>query len=113
MGIITISNINSKSLEEMLIKRERGEWNFLLIDVREWNEWGEEYIEGTDYLLPYSNFLYEVRRIHKLKETPIVLYCSTGKRSLRCLNTLKQVGFRQLYNLTKGLQGYSGTILYP
>lgn len=113
MRIITISNINSEQLEKMIYRRSIGELNFILVDVREWSEWGEKYISGTDFLLPYSNFLYEVRRIHNSKEVPVVIYCSTGKRSLRCINSLKQVGFKELYNLKGGIELYRGTILYP
>jgi sulfur-carrier protein adenylyltransferase/sulfurtransferase len=37
----------------------------------------------------------------------IVLYCKSGVRSARALNTLRQLGFRKLWNLSGGINAWA------
>lgn len=113
MNKVSPSKINSEKLKNLLEKREVGDIDFILVDVREYVEWGSSYIKGLDYLLPYSNFVFEVRKILKYKERTIVLYCSSGKRSLRCLNSMISLGFRKVLNLIGGIEKYNGLKVYP
>lgn len=41
----------------------------------------------------------------KDKETIIIAYCRSGKRSLKAIKILKKAGFKNLYNLENGFDG--------
>ncbi len=74
----------------------------VLVDVRTHDEYNSGYIENSlniDYL---SNDFSE--NIEKLdKNTPIVLYCRSGKRSSLSANKLSKLGFKEIYNLEGGI----------
>ena len=41
------------------------------------------------------------------KETPILLYCRSGKRSLRAMNIMLSQGFKDVYNMEGGITAFS------
>lgn len=110
---ISFNYLTSSKLISLLKNRKYHLADFLLVDVREWREWGNEYIEGTDYLIPYSNFIYNVRKLHSFKDKKIVLYCSSGKRSRRALESMLAMGFKEVINLQGGIEKYNGSKIYP
>ncbi|RNL84898.1 rhodanese-like domain-containing protein [Sinomicrobium pectinilyticum] len=74
-----------------------------LVDVRTPEEYGEGHIQGA-LNLDYSNpdFIGQWEGIDK--ETPVYLYCRTGKRSAKASKTLDSLGFKEVYNLKGGYQ---------
>ncbi len=74
--------------------------NFQLLDVRE----AKEFVEGK---LNYTHHIPLQELEQKLaalsQETPIVVYCRSGGRSLKACTLLQAKGFR-VYNLQGGLQ---------
>jgi rhodanese-related sulfurtransferase len=66
-----------------------------LIDVRGADEFGVKHIEGAE------NDPVETIDDADLgsKDTPLVLYCSSGARSARAATTLRSKGYKQVYEL--------------
>ncbi|KWW99313.1 adenylyltransferase/sulfurtransferase MoeZ [Carbonactinospora thermoautotrophica] len=82
------STISVKQLKEMM---DRGE-DFLLVDVREPNEYEIVKIPGS-VLIPKGEFL-TGEALEKLpQDKKIVLHCKTGGRSAECLAIAKNAGF--------------------
>ena len=78
--------------------------NALIIDVRNKREFEEGHIRGSINIPEY-----EINKnIEKLinKDTIIILYCSSGYRSLEAYRKLKEYGYKNVYNLYKGLENY-------
>ena len=74
----------------------------ILVDVRTHDEYSSGYIENSlniDYLS--IDFNQNVEELDK--NTPIVLYCRSGKRSSRSANILSKLGFKEVYNLHGGI----------
>jgi adenylyltransferase/sulfurtransferase len=71
-----------------------------LIDVRERNEWDLGRIAGAR-LIPVSTIQAHASELNTADE--IVLYCKTGVRSARALQSLRELGFRKLWNLQGGI----------
>jgi Rhodanese-related sulfurtransferase len=71
----------------------------LLIDVRDKDEYDKGYMKNA-VNIPYKGILMDIRRYSK--ETIIILYCSTGKRSHIAFNLLKKFGYNNVYDLGKG-----------
>lgn len=92
-------DITPKELQERLKKGD----NLVLVDVREPNEWQIVRLDGAR-LIPVNSVMEHASELSTADE--IVLYCKSGVRSARALHTLRQLGFRKLYNLRGGILGW-------
>ncbi len=101
------ANINNGipeiSCEELNAVMKKGNPKFQLIDVRGSDEFTGElsHIEGAKLktLGPeLSKFLKELNR-----DTEIVFVCRSGARSANSTNEAKELGFKNIYNLTGGM----------
>ncbi|MBK8817515.1 MAG: rhodanese-like domain-containing protein [Methylococcaceae bacterium] len=51
------------------------------------------------------NFASDVSKIVPTKETPILLLCRSGQRSLAAARALEEVGYQHLVNIVDGFEG--------
>ena len=100
--------LDGDELEALLEARELGFINFTLVDVREWMEWQQMRIVGTDVLVPTTSFYEALSQIEDKKDEPIILYCLTGSRSNYCMMVMKQSGYNHVCNLTYGIVSFHG-----
>ena len=77
-----------------------------LIDCREPDEFAIGHIEGAE-LLPLSNFPAETAAKLAQKEQAILIYCHHGGRSARAAEYLVSLGFKDVRNLTGGIDAWS------
>jgi molybdopterin/thiamine biosynthesis adenylyltransferase/rhodanese-related sulfurtransferase len=89
------STISVVQLEHMLKERDEGSRDFVLVDVREPNEYEINQIPGS-VLIPKGEFL----NGHALGQLPevdsgrqVVMYCKTGVRSAETLAIVKGAGY--------------------
>ncbi len=100
------STISVHDLKQMLEERERGERDFVLIDVREPIEWEIATIEGAE-LIPKGEFL-DGSALEKLPtDKPIVLHCKVGGRSAEVLAVLHGAGFSDAVHVGGGINAWS------
>ena len=101
-----IYQIGAAELHDM-INRQQG---LALVDVRAVGEYNSNHIKGA-VNIPAP----ELRHRHKEldKNKPVILVCSTGHRSSLGTSLLKQVGFRELYNVAGGMTGYGAAGFAP
>ena len=88
------------NLSELKKKQLQGA---VIIDVRNHKEYKEGHIEGSINIPEYeinNNFV----NIIKNKNIEIVLYCSSGYRSIKAYKKLKKMGYNKIYNLYGGLE---------
>ncbi|MCK9565651.1 MAG: rhodanese-like domain-containing protein [Methanothrix sp.] len=75
----------------------------VILDVRTPQEYSSGHLNGSinlDFRSPSFRDL-----IEKLdRNYAYLLYCRTGRRSARAAMLMKSLGFRELYNLTKGIE---------
>lgn len=96
-------NINTSELKKILDEKEE----ILLLDVRTEEEFDILNIE-TSVNVPLMELLYNVDEIEPYKEKKVVVYCRSGHRSITACNLLYMEGFRNLYNLDKGIIDFTG-----
>lgn len=101
-------NIDADELTSLLEARELGMVNFKLVDVREWMEWKSARIEGTDVLVPTSNFFQTLTEANLSMDEHIIVYCHVGSRSAHCQRILTDMGYLKASNLYGGIVAYSG-----
>ena len=69
----------------------------LLIDVRTKSEFDSGHLEGALHQ-PYQDILKLPKLEEVDKDKPIVVYCRSGRRSGFAYDTLKEAGFKNVYN---------------
>jgi phage shock protein E len=70
----------------------------LLIDVRTADEFAAGHIAGSK-LLPYDEIIARTSELPTDPQTPIIVYCRSGRRSAIAAETLVGLGFTEIYDL--------------
>jgi adenylyltransferase/sulfurtransferase len=86
----------------MLKERESGERDFVLVDVREPNEYEINQIPGS-VLIPKGEFLNGNALGQLPNDKPVVLHCKTGVRSAEALAVLKGAGYSDAVHVGGGV----------
>lgn len=96
------STISVHELKRMLDARAAGDEDFVLIDVREPNEYEIVQIEGA-ILIPKGEFL-DGSALEKLpQDRRIVLHCKVGGRSAEALAVVKGAGYSDAVHVGGGI----------
>ena len=103
------SFVTSVELEKCLEKREAGEINFLLVDVREQMEYDHQHVKGVDLLNPTSTFQSWGQNFFDTnREKTVIFTCRTGSRSANVQRVFKQNGMENVINHYGGIVSYDG-----
>jgi adenylyltransferase/sulfurtransferase len=96
------STISVHQLADRLDARNKGADNFVLIDVREPNEYEINRIPGS-VLIPRGEFLSGEAFAKLPSDKQIVLHCKSGKRSADALAVVKRIGFTDAVHVGGGV----------
>ena len=96
------STISVTQLESMLKEREEGSRDFVLVDVREPNEYEINKIPGS-VLIPKGEFLNGNALGQLPSDKQVVLHCKSGVRSAEALAVLKGAGFENSVHVGGGV----------
>ena len=103
------STISVVQVEHMLKERDEGARDFVLVDVREPNEYEINQIPGS-VLIPKGDFLTG----HALEQLPpdkqVVMYCKTGVRSAETLAIVKGAGYADAVHVGGGVVAWVNQI---
>jgi molybdopterin/thiamine biosynthesis adenylyltransferase/rhodanese-related sulfurtransferase len=103
------STISVSQLEQMLKERDNGDRDFVLVDVREPNEYEINRIPGS-VLIPKGEFL-NGNAIGQLpQDKPVVLHCKSGARSAEALAVLKGAGLGDAVHVGGGVAAWVNQI---
>ncbi|MDQ6641465.1 MAG: adenylyltransferase/sulfurtransferase MoeZ [Actinomycetota bacterium] len=103
------STISVTQLEHMLKEREEGTRDFVLVDVREPNEYEINKIPGS-VLIPKGEFLNGNAFDQLSSDTPVVLHCKSGVRSAEALAVLKGAGYSDAVHVGGGVVAWVNQI---
>lgn len=96
--------VRETTVDEVKSKLDRGE-KFLLIDVREDNEYAKDHLPGAIHL---GRGIIErdiEERVPDLN-TPLILYCGGGFRSALAADNLQKMGYTQVISMDGGIRGW-------
>ncbi|GAA1909100.1 adenylyltransferase/sulfurtransferase MoeZ [Nocardioides marmoribigeumensis] len=99
------STISVGTLETWLAERDKGERDFLLVDVREPNEAEINHIPGA-VLIPKGDFLNGSALGGLPSDKQVVLHCKSGGRSAEVLAVLKGAGFADAVHVGGGVSAW-------
>src|SRR3954449_8261540 len=103
------STISVVQLEHMLKERENGERDFVLVDVREPNEYEINRIPGS-VLIPKGDFLNGDALSQLPSDKQIVLHCKSGVRSAEALAVVKGAGYSDAVHVGGGVVAWVNQI---
>jgi rhodanese-related sulfurtransferase len=92
------------TVDEVKQKLDRGD-NFLLIDVREDNEYAKDHLPGAIHLGKGIIERDVEERVPDLN-TPMILYCGGGFRSALAADNLQKMGYTQVISMDGGIRGW-------
>jgi len=85
-----------------LIQANKGNPNFIIIDVRTPREYRAEHIKGAINIDYYSEaFKTKIANLDKTKT--YLIYCKSGHRSGLTLKLMQELGFSRVYNMIGGI----------
>jgi sulfur-carrier protein adenylyltransferase/sulfurtransferase len=96
------STISVTQLESMLKEREQGTRDFVLVDVREPNEFEINRIPGS-VLIPKGEFLNGNALGQLPSDKQVVLHCKSGVRSAECLAIVQGAGLADAVHVGGGV----------
>ena len=99
------STISVLTLRDMLEARERGDDDFLLVDVREPHEYEIVAIPGS-VLIPKGKFLDGSALVDLPHDRRVVLYCKVGGRSAEALAAVHGAGFSDAIHVGGGVNAW-------
>jgi len=103
------STISVVQLEHMLKERSEGTRDFVLIDVREPNEYEINQIPGA-VLIPKGDFLNGSALEQLPSDKQIVMHCKTGVRSAETLAIVKGAGYADAVHVGGGVSAWVNQI---
>ncbi len=96
-----IKNI-TKEDAYILIENNQNNENFLIIDLRKPEEIKNNYLKNSINLNYFSKDF--KKNLHKLNQNKTYLiYCKSGGRSGRVLKIMKELNFKNVYNISEGI----------
>jgi len=98
------SNVKNVSSEEAfkLISEDK---EFVILDVRTKAEYEEGHIPGAK-LFPVQSLSMKIDELDEYRDKPILVYCASGGRSPRAVDTLLNNDFTNLYHMNRGIASW-------
>jgi rhodanese-related sulfurtransferase len=78
---------------------------FVLVDVREESEWVKGHLPSAQYL-GRGILERDIETRYPELDTPLVLYCGGGFRSVLAADNLQQMGYRDVISMDGGYRGW-------
>jgi sulfur-carrier protein adenylyltransferase/sulfurtransferase len=103
------ATISVSTLEHWLKERENGERDFVLVDVREPNEYEINQIPGS-VLIPKGDFLNGTALEQLPHDKQIVMHCKSGVRSAETLAIVKGAGYADAVHVGGGVVAWVSQI---
>ncbi len=100
-----IAELSAAAVHSMQVRGD----DFLLLDVREPDEFKRARIEGST-LIPLGELEDRLAEIQEWKDRAVVVHCHHGGRSAKACKVLDHAGFIRVSNLTGGIEAWSLTV---
>lgn len=115
LSVITIRTVSADHSYQLSVQQLRAGLNsapsmnqkgFILIDVRSAEEHATGFIPGTDLNIDFREIKTRHRDIGAQLDGHVVVYCQSGHRSNIAAETLADLGYRHVYNVTGSMNAW-------
>lgn len=94
---ITGISVGSTAEEKVDLVKLLNAPNRVIIDVRTESEYNGGHVAGA-VLIPHDDIRKRIHAVVPSKNTPIILYCQSGRRAGIAKSTLESLGYRNVVN---------------
>ena len=98
------TTINGAQLKHIL-----NDSNIVILDVRNPGEYRNGHIPKA-INIPINEIQGRLSEISLYRNSAILVYCASGSRSIKAAYFLSRNGFKKIYNLSRGISSYKGTL---
>ncbi len=91
--------------QQQLLSLDKGA-KILILDVRTPEEFAQGHVPGA-MNISHSSLSEHLAHLSSNKETPVVVYCRSGKRAGIALELLEENGFNNLHHLSGDMLGWN------
>ncbi len=98
------TRIQETTVEEIKRRQDNGD-NFLLIDVREKEEWDNGHIPNAVHI-GKGIIERDIHNVAKSMDQEMVLYCGGGYRSALAADNLQKMGYTNVLSMDGGMRGW-------
>ena len=95
-----LAGVRELAPEDLQARREAGD-RFLLVDVREADEWAGGHLPGAVHV-PRGFLESRIEGLQPDRAAEVVLYCAGGNRSALAARTLNEMGYQRVASLAGG-----------
>lgn len=96
-----IKNINAEEAYKLINDNK----DLVIIDVRTKEEYDGGHIPGA-MLIPVQTLPMKLSELQKYVDKPVLVYCASGARSVRAVDTLANNDFKNIYHLNRGIRSW-------
>lgn len=101
------TNAGYSNLDALNFEKQIKTPGIVLLDVRSPEEYNSGHLKGAiNYNYNGTDFEKQINTIDKTK--PVYVYCQRGGRSAGASEVLVKKGFKNVYNLTGGIEAWNG-----
>ena len=100
-----VSELSAKEAFNM-INRNKDNSDFIILDIRTLEEYESGHLENSIRIDFYSDDFEE--QLDKLdKNKTYLIYCRSGNRSSKALNIMHELGFKEVYHISGGINEWT------
>jgi len=100
-----VSELSAKEAFSM-INRNKDNSDFIILDIRTLEEYESGHLENSIRIDYYSSDFEE--QLDKLdKNKTYLIYCRSGNRSSKALNIMQELGFKEAYHISGGINEWT------
>ena len=86
----------------ILVKNNKENINFVILDVRTPNEFKSGHLENA-VNIDYNSSTFQDSIASLEKDKTYLVYCRTGNRSSKAIESMKKIDFTNVYNMVGGI----------
>jgi len=94
-------NVSAEEANKLISENK----DFIILDVRTKEEYDNGHIPGAK-LVPVQILPMKLNELSGYKDKPILVYCASGGRSPRAVETLADDDFQNIYHLSRGISSW-------
>lgn len=96
----------AKEIDQATLSQLVNKQNAVIIDLRSIEEFLRGHIAGSQNVLPSDIKQHNLGKLEQYKEQPVIVVCASGMTSRGSAEQLYKQGFKQVYSLKEGIQGW-------
>ena len=100
-----IKNVNAEEAYKLINNNKE----LVILDVRTQEEYDGGHIPGAK-LIPVQVLPMKLSELKEYKDKPVLVYCASGGRSPRAVDTLVKSDFTNIYHLSRGISSWRYTV---